>query len=86
MAPLDSALLAQDTQTRCQATAMKDHCVCVCECARLCVHMCAQVYVCAMSAARMFVCVPVRVLIIKNKHVSLPVAEALVRAKQSAAC
>lgn len=54
---------AQDTQTGCQATAGKDHSVCVCVRSRV------HVYCSSL-------CVPVSVLIIKNKHVSLPVAQA----------
>lgn len=50
---------------------MKDHsaCMCVCVCS-VCVH------------SSHVLCVPVRVLIIKNKHVSLPVAETLCKANK----
>lgn len=50
---------------------MKDHsaCMCVCVCS-VCVH------------SSHVLCVPVRVLIIKNKHVSLPVAETLCEANK----
>lgn len=50
---------------------MKDHsaCMCVCVCS-VCVH------------SSHVLCVPVRVLIIKNKHVSLPVAETSCKANK----
>lgn len=58
----------QEMQTRCQATAAKDHCV--------------LMNVCLLLTC---LCVPVRALIIKNKHVSLLVGQASVPGKQSSA-